>query len=108
MVAPSCSTGRSRDPVHHSGSCAGTLALNRARLPESIEATTAGFQAALEGCGMEVSSWFDTQLDLCMIGIMVTFAWEKALGDEAELRWREHRVADAVARQQFDLPSQVV
>jgi thiamine kinase-like enzyme len=80
------------------------LALNSARLPESKEATIARFRAALEHHGVAASEWFDTQLDLCLIGIMVTFGWEKALGDEDELRWWEHAVADAVTVQQLDLP----
>jgi hypothetical protein len=83
------------------------LALNRARLPESKEETIARFRSALSDRGVAVSRWFDTQLDLCLIGIMATFGWEKALGDETELRWWEHRVADAVARQQLALPTQL-
>jgi hypothetical protein len=79
------------------------LALNRARLPETKELTLARFRDALERQGVEVSSWFDTQLDLCTIGVMATFGWEKALGDEAELRWWECRVLDAVVRHKLDL-----
>jgi hypothetical protein len=80
------------------------LALNRARLPETKEATIIRFQAGLERHGVDTARWFDTQLDLCLIGNMVTFGWEKALGDEAELRWWERRVSDAVGRQGVDLP----
>jgi len=79
------------------------LALNRTRLPESKEAAIAHFRRALERHGVDTSGWFDTQLDLCLIGIMATFGWEKALGDEDELRWWERRVADAVARRELDL-----
>lgn len=68
------------------------LALDRARLPESKEATIFRFQAALERLGVDVSSWFDAQLDLCTVGVMTTFAWEKALGDDSELRCWERRV----------------
>jgi hypothetical protein len=75
------------------------LALNRARLPETKEATIVRFRDALERRGVEVSSWFDTQLDLCTVGVMSTFGWEKALGDDAELRWWERGVFDAVATQ---------
>jgi hypothetical protein len=79
------------------------LALNRARLPETKEATIARFRAALECHGVDVSNWFDAQIDLCLIAIMSTFGWDKALGDEDELRWWERRVADAVANQNLDL-----
>ena len=44
-------------------------------------------------------------MDLCLVGAMVTFAWEKALGDETELRWWERTVLDAAARQGLDLPA---
>ena len=79
------------------------LALNRARLPESKEASIAGFRAALETHGTETAGWFERQFDLCLIAIMVTFGWEKALGDEAELRWWEQQVTRAVDRQSLDL-----
>jgi hypothetical protein len=52
---------------------------------------------------VEVSNWFGTQLDLCTIGIMATCGWEKALGDDDELRWWERRVIDAVATHNLDL-----
>jgi hypothetical protein len=80
------------------------LALNSARIPESKEATTDRFRRALEVHGVETSDWFDTQLDLCMIAIIVTFGWEKALGSEDELRWWERAASGAVARQSLDLP----
>ena len=80
------------------------LSINRERLPESKEATVAAFRAALGRRGIDVQDWFDTQLDLCLAGIMATFAWEKALGDEAELRWWERRVDQAVQAQSLDLP----
>ncbi len=80
------------------------LALNRARLPEMKEATVARFRASLERHGIATSGWFGAQLDLCMIGIMAVFGWEKALGDEDELRWWERQVAEALHRQRVDLP----
>ena len=79
------------------------LALNRARLPEGKEATIARFRAALERHGIATDGWFDAQLDLCTIGAMVVFGWEKALGDEAELRWWERRVTEAAERQGIDV-----
>ena len=80
------------------------LALNRARLPETKEATIGRFRAALERHGVATQAWFGAQLDLCLIGAMVTFGWEKALGDEGELRWWERQVADAARRHGMGLP----
>jgi len=79
------------------------LALNQARIPESKEATIARFHIALERHGVDCAGWFETQLDLCMIGIMAAFGWEKALGDDDELHWWDCRVADAVNRQRLDV-----
>jgi hypothetical protein len=75
------------------------LALNQARLPESKEAAIDRFRAALEAGGVATDGWWDAQLDLCLIAIMATFGWEKALGDDAELSWWESAVADAAERQ---------
>jgi Phosphotransferase enzyme family len=80
------------------------LALNSARLPEPKEATIEHFREALEARGVATSSWWDAQLDLCMIAIMATFGWEKALGEIAELSWWERRVADAATRQGIPIP----
>ncbi len=54
------------------------LALNRARLPEPKQAAIGRFRAALEASGVATGSWWDAQLDLCLIAIMATFGWEKA------------------------------
>lgn len=75
------------------------LALNRARLPEPKEAAISRFRRALEERGIATSSWWQDQLDLCLIAIMATFGWEKALGDDGELAWWENAVAEAAGRQ---------
>jgi hypothetical protein len=80
------------------------LALNRARLPESKEAAISRFRAALEDNGIDTGRWWEQQLDLCVIGIMATFGWEKALGDADELAWWENRVAEAAARRGIGQP----
>jgi hypothetical protein len=67
------------------------LALNSARLPISKEATIDALQDALERRGVRTTGWFDLQLDLCLLGIAACFGWEKAMGDETELRWWEDR-----------------
>ena len=74
------------------------LALNRARLPEPKESVIGRYRAQLEARGISTDSWWEPQLDRCMIGIMATFGWEKALGDAGELRWWEDTVAGAAAR----------
>lgn len=74
------------------------LALNRARMPESKEAAMARYRRALEQHGLNASAWWDEQLDLCLIGVMATFGWEKALGDDAELAWWDAVVGEAASR----------
>jgi hypothetical protein len=65
------------------------LALNRARLPTSKEATIDAFRAGLEERGVATDGWWDAQLGLCLVGMMAAFGWEKAVGDDDELRWWE-------------------
>lgn len=74
------------------------LAINRARLPESKERTIARYRASLERRGIATAGWWQENLDLCMIGVMATFGWEKALGDDDELAWWDLRCAGAAAR----------
>ena len=74
------------------------LALNRVRLPESKEATIDRFAAALRANGIDTGDWFDTQLALCLLGTLVIFGWEKALGDDAELAWWCDRAREGAAR----------
>jgi hypothetical protein len=70
------------------------LALNRARMPRSKEDTIAHYRRELERNGVDTASWWERQLGLCMIGVMVTIAWEKALGDAEELAWWERAAVD--------------
>jgi aminoglycoside phosphotransferase (APT) family kinase protein len=79
------------------------LALNRARLPEPKEAVLERYRTCLEQRGITTAAWWDKQVDLCLIAIMATFGWEKGLDDEAELRWWERTVAEAMERQQIIL-----
>jgi hypothetical protein len=73
------------------------LALNRARLPVSKEDTIARFRDQLEAHGLATEDWFERQLGLCLLGIMATIGWEKAMGDDAELRWWERAALDGAA-----------
>jgi hypothetical protein len=70
------------------------LALNRARLPESKEATIERYRSRLEAHGVDTSDWWERQLGLTMVGMMADFAWEKAVGDQAELDWWERAALD--------------
>ncbi|HEY3144401.1 MAG TPA: hypothetical protein VGJ86_24945 [Acidimicrobiales bacterium] len=63
------------------------LALNRARLPESKEDSISRFRRALTRHGVSTDGWWERQLGLCLLGALVQFGWEKALGDESELAW---------------------
>jgi hypothetical protein len=71
------------------------LALNRARLPlgHDKESTIADLRAALHRRGIDTDPWWDKQLQLCLLGALVQFGWEKSLGDPgdedaaAELSW---------------------
>ena len=63
------------------------LALDRSLLPISKEATAESFRAALERHGVDTGGWWERQLALCLLGGLVQFGWEKALGDDEELSW---------------------
>jgi Phosphotransferase enzyme family len=63
------------------------LSLNRARLPQTKEDAIEAFRSALARHGVETAGWFDRQLAICLLGSLVIFGWEKALGDHDELAW---------------------
>jgi hypothetical protein len=73
------------------------LALNRARLPETKEATIARYRERLEAHGVSTSGWWDRQLGLSLVGMAAVFAWEKAVGDQDELDWWERAALDGAA-----------
>lgn len=80
------------------------LALNRARLPESKEAATAAFRAALDRRGIATPGWFDRQLALTLLGVAAVFGWEKALGDAGELAWWDAAAAAGAAVLDGEVP----
>jgi hypothetical protein len=72
------------------------LAINCRRLPQAKEAAIGAYREALERCGIGTEPWWDRQLALCLLGALVMFGWEKALGGyDEELAWWEARAAEA-------------
>jgi hypothetical protein len=72
------------------------LAINCRRLPDTKEASIEAYRAALEACGVDTGSWWETQLALSLLGALVLFGWEKALGGyDEELAWWEDRAIRA-------------
>jgi Phosphotransferase enzyme family len=66
------------------------LAINCRRLPESKEDSIMVYRAALEHCGVDTEPWWEVQLSLSLLGALVQFGWEKALGGyDEELAWWE-------------------
>ena len=63
------------------------LALNSARLPATKEETIEMLRVALVRHGIDVSDWWQRQLGLCLLGGLVQFGREKALGSDSELAW---------------------
>jgi len=74
------------------------LALNQARLPISKEDTIAWYRRSLEANGIATAGWFETQIDLSLLGMIACFGWEKALGSDEELAWWEDRALAAARR----------
>jgi hypothetical protein len=63
------------------------LALNRQKLPVSKEETIEAFRVGLGRHGVDTTGWWERQLGLALLGTLVQFGWEKALGDDDELAW---------------------
>jgi hypothetical protein len=73
------------------------LALNRARIPRELQrdATIEAYRAALERRGVDTAPWFERQLALCLVGVMLQLGWEKAFDDTGEeLAWWRDRTVD--------------
>jgi Phosphotransferase enzyme family len=72
------------------------LAINCRRLPQAKEAAIEAYRDALERCGISTVLWWDRQLALCLLGALVQFGWEKALGGyDEELAWWESKAVQA-------------
>ena len=72
------------------------LAINCRRLPQPKETSITVYREALEDCGIDTGEWWDRQLALCLLGALVQFGWEKALGGyDEELAWWEAKALQA-------------
>jgi len=72
------------------------LAINCRRLPQGKEDAIAAYRRALEEHGIGTEPWWDRQLALCLLGALVQFGWEKALGGyDEELAWWETQAVHA-------------
>ena len=64
-----------------------------------VEVTSLGkrvYRDALEARGIDTEPWWDQQLGLCLLGALVQFGWEKALGGyDEELAWWEDKAIAA-------------
>ncbi len=73
------------------------LAINCRRLPQGKLDAIAAYRQALEAHGISTEAWWDRQLALCLLGALVQFGWEKALGGyDEELEWWERQAVGAV------------
>ena len=74
------------------------VCLNRARLPQSKEDTLRAYREALERHGIDTSPWWERQCALALLGTLMQFGWEKALGNDpeaaAELAWWQARALE--------------
>jgi len=72
------------------------LAINCRRLPQSKEASIESYRESLEAQGIDTGPWWERQLALCLLGALVLFGWEKALGGyDEELAWWEEKAVQA-------------
>ena len=73
------------------------LAINCRRLPQGKSEAITVYRRALEEHGISTEGWWDRQLALCLLGALVQFGWEKALGGyDEELAWWEAQAVRAV------------
>ena len=48
--------------------------------------------------GIDTDGWWEPQVELCLLGALVQFGWEKALGDDDELGWWCDRAREGARR----------
>jgi hypothetical protein len=73
------------------------LAINTDRLARPREALIDLYRERLEAHGVDTAGWFETQLELALVGAFLQLGWEKLLGgNPTELAWWDARL-DAAA-----------
>ena len=73
------------------------VSLNAARLPEPKADAIGAYRSALESRGVATASWWDDTIRLALLGAMVQFGWEKALGGAGpEFDWWLSRAQDGL------------
>lgn len=74
------------------------VCLNRSRLPHAKEEALEAYRDALERHGIDTGGWWQRQCALSLLGTLMQFGWEKALGDDddaaAELAWWQARALE--------------
>jgi hypothetical protein len=74
------------------------VALNIGRFPpgHTKDDAIVTYRDALTRHGVDTASWWDEQLALCTVGVMLQLAWEKAFDEDgAELAWWQKRTLAA-------------
>lgn len=75
------------------------LAINCRRLPVAKEECAEIYRAGLARRGVDSDPWWEEQLALGLLGALVQFGWEKALGGyDDELAWWEEQAVRAADR----------
>jgi hypothetical protein len=75
------------------------LALNAARLPvgHTKDDAIAAYRASLERRGVDTEPWWDRQLALCLLGVMLQLGWAKSFDETGDERaWWAERVGAGV------------
>ncbi len=74
------------------------ICLNRARMPQSKDDALRAYREALERHGVGTEQWWERQCALSLLGTLLMFGWEKALGDSEdateELTWWQERALE--------------
>jgi hypothetical protein len=71
------------------------LAINCDRLARTKEALIDLYRARLEAQGVDTAGWFETQLELALVGAFLQLGWNKLGGNPEELAWWDARLGAA-------------